>query len=805
MPPCRHRTLYAIAICLLEIVLAAGKPARSQLLPPITADQAVVPAEIALHLEVFINGTSTQLVVPFTQTQDKHLTIARGDLADIGLKAPGRGDTRAAVDVANLPNVSYHYDEARQTIDFTVADADRLPRNYDARAGIEAPPAAESGWGGLVNYRLFGTTTNKIGEFPRFQGFNASLDARAFSPLGTFSQTGIVGNTVTSDRSYLRLDSTYEYASQDLLLAGRAGDFISGGLNWTRPMRLGGLQLQRDFSLRSDLVTHPMPSASGSAAVPSTVDVFVNNIKAYSQQVGSGPYSISNLPVINGNGTANVVVTDASGYRTTTTISLFDTPSMLAPGLFDFSLDLGFARRNYGTASFDYDKRPVGMATGRYGITDWLTAEAHAEGGAGLYNGGLGTVTRVGRFGTLSLAGAASHADNRFGGQFYANYDLQFGSFTLNLASQRTFGRYQDLASITAPDEVISHAGTPFASLTDPRPPKALDRISFGTNLGFDPATINLSFINVVEADDTRSRIVSASLTRQLPRDVSFFATGYANLSKKGDVGVYAGLSFRLGEKVRANVGGTLSSSGNQAMVDVGTSLDHEDGSWAWRLRDYEGSNPIRSADVAYRSGYGTAALQVNQQGKTIGGQGALEGSIGYVAKGGPFVSNVIRDGFAVVNTGTPGVPVYQDNRLVGKTNFLGQYVLPDIPSYQSNKVGIDPLALPMNSDADTTRQTISTARRSGVAVTFGIDHQVDGAVVIFQDAAGAYLPAGTRGQLQGSEESFVVGYDGQAYVKHLKASNSAKLDLGDHDCAGDFAYQAQAQGQTVIGPVTCR
>ena len=61
----------------------------------------------------------------------------------------------------------------------------------------------------------------------------------------------------------------------------RAGDTISGRtLAWTRPIRLGGLQVQRNFALRPDLVTLPLPSYSGSAAVPSTVDVYVNNIKS---------------------------------------------------------------------------------------------------------------------------------------------------------------------------------------------------------------------------------------------------------------------------------------------------------------------------------------------------------------------------------------------------------------------------------------------------------------------------------------------------------------------------------------------
>ncbi|WP_158554789.1 fimbria/pilus outer membrane usher protein [Methylovirgula sp. 4M-Z18] len=774
-------------------------------MPPISADQAAAPADMTLHLEVSINGASTQLVEPFVLTPDKHLQIAQGDLEDIGLKPPAGGDAHSLVDLASLHNVTYRYDEPHQIIDFSVTDADRLPRQYDARGNIERSPPAQSGWGTVLNYRLFATSTNQIGQFPSFQGVNATLDARAFSPYGTLSQTAIVGSSVTSRTSNLRLDSTYEYASQDLMMTGRAGDFISGGLNWTRPIRLGGLQLQRDFSLRSDLVTQPLPSIGGSAAVPSTVDVFVNNVKTYSQQVSAGPYNISNLPIIASNGMASVVVTDASGYQTTTSVPMFNAPNMLKPGFIDFALDSGFARRNYGILSDDYDRHPVGMATGRYGVTDWLTAEAHTEGGAGLANGGLGAVTRLGRFGTLSLGAAASHYSAQTGGQVYAEYNLQFSHFTFDLASQRVFGRYNDLAAVTAPLELPGFNGLPFVTATDPRPPRELDRISVSTDLGFDPTTVGVSFINLVQADKTRSRIVTASLTRQLPKNVSFFATGYANLSKSHDMGLYAGLSFQLGDTVHANIGGSLTNGGNQTSVDIGNALGHEDDSWSWRLRDNEGANPVRIADAGYRSSYGTVSLEASQQGKSFNGQGTIEGSAGYVVNGGPFVSNTIQDGFAVVNTGVPGVPVYQDNRYVGKTNVLGQYVLPDLPSYQNNHVGIDPLALPMNADASTTRQAVSTARRSGVALTFGIDHKVDGAIVIFRDAAGVNLLAGSKGQLQGTDESFVVGYDGQAYVKHLKAENTVSIDLGDHDCTATFGYQPRSDRQPLIGPVTCQ
>jgi outer membrane usher protein len=44
-------------------------------------------------------------------------------------------------------------------------------------------------------------------------------------------------------------------------LTYRAGDTINGGLAWTRPIRIGGLQAQRNFGLRRFVITPPLPRA----------------------------------------------------------------------------------------------------------------------------------------------------------------------------------------------------------------------------------------------------------------------------------------------------------------------------------------------------------------------------------------------------------------------------------------------------------------------------------------------------------------------------------------------------------------
>src|SRR5262249_39829122 len=152
-----------------------------------------------------------------------------------------------------------------------------------------------------LNYLLFGTTQKFIDllGFPINQRGTASaaLDARIFSPFGVVSQTGIIGVDTPTAAGSVRLDTTWMLSDPRSLVTYRAGDLISGGLTWTRPVRLAGVQIQRSFSLRPDLITMPLPQFGGTAAVPSTLDVYVNNVRTFSQSIPGGPFEISNIPV----------------------------------------------------------------------------------------------------------------------------------------------------------------------------------------------------------------------------------------------------------------------------------------------------------------------------------------------------------------------------------------------------------------------------------------------------------------------------------------------------------------------------
>jgi len=57
---------------------------------------------------------------------------------------------------------------------------------------------------------------------------------------------------------------------------------------------------------------------------------------------------------------------------------------------------------------------------------------------------------------------------------------------------------------------------------------------------------------------------------------------------------------------------------------------------------------------------------------------------------------------------------------------------------------------------------------------------------------------------MDGGEE-FVVGYDGQSFIKGLASANSVTIGFNDASCHANFNFAARPGEQVRIGPVPCQ
>ncbi len=761
--------------------------------------------DVPLYLEVYINEQTTRLIAAFWHSPATGMSVSAKELVGLGLKPPQGRTGDDVVMLSEIPGLRYRYDEETQVLYVKVDDRQRITKRHDARASDRAA-VGKADPGLVFNYGLFASASEDPEENNNaldFDGASLTYDARAFNHIGTLSSSGIFSSDDKWDAEFLRLETSLTRSDTEAVRTYTIGDSISGGLNWSRPVRFGGIQVQSNFSLRPDLLTIPLPSVSGSAAVPSTVDVYVGNVKAHSQAVEAGPFEINNIPAISGAGVARVVVKDATGRESETTSAFYNAPSLLRQGLHDYSAEIGATRRNYAVRSDDYSSHVFGSASSRYGLTDGITFESNIEVTDGLLKGGVGYVVTIANQLLLSGAVAGSRArDHKDGLLFYGALDTQFAGLSIHASSQRTSGDFQDLASVNARRATEQNDTT--ASLSGIAVPKRFDQVAIGLPLPSIAAGITASFANIETGDNDPSRVLSATYTHSLSDRYSFYATVFNDLAKGSSSSVFAGVSVVLGDRSRASAGFRNSDDSTSYTASYVKQLDQQPGSFGWRLRNTEGENSSnRFGALSYRGRAAKMEATITDADGTLQGTGFAEGAIA-VAGGGIFFSPRIDDAFAIVDAGAPDVPVRLANRRRGKTGSDGKMLVPGLLSYEKNKIQIDIDDLPINAHIPETTKHVAPADRAGVVVEFNVDTQTRSAVIIFTDAGGNHLPAGSTGAVDGTGEEFVIGYDGMAFIQRLDATNGVVVELDQGTCRAHFPYRPQENAQVVIGPVQC-
>lgn len=786
----------AAGFMLAAAILASGTAKSETEELDLSVLDAIRQTGFDLQLEVFINGAATGFIASVREEADGSLTMDEQELRNVGIspaQAAKRPDGR--IELGRLPKVVSVMDKQRQALEFTASGNALAPRIIKPSGGIEPldgqDPRNEvrSDFGALLNYSLFANSFSGSNDFWT-DGVSGTFDGRAFGSAGVLENSFMF-----SGGDLRRLDTAWTYSQIDTLRTWRMGDVISSGLSWTRPARLGGIQLQRNFSLRPGLVTLPIPDFSGSAAVPSTVDVFLDNTRRFSNAVPAGPFEIADMPVVTGPGTARIVVRDENGNETVTETAYFVSNRLLRSDFFDYSLELGLPRTGYGSDADAYDKRLMGSASVRYGAANWLTLEGHAEGGDGLANLGAGAVAGFGRWGVGSLAVAASTSGGEEGLQLTGAVEFDLFGARLQARMQRAFGTYNDIASVTLPlTDDIRHVHSGAAA-------RSLDQISLSFPL-LNASWLNLNYTRAERFDGDSQSVVGASLSRAIMGG-TFTASGFADV-ESDEYGVLASFSVPLGNDISASTSARSGPDGISGIATISRPAREENGNFGWWVSHEQKDDPRWAASGDVRTRVARLGGTVRQENDGASATARVSGSI-VAAGGGVFVAERIDDAFAVVDAGSADVPVLFENRPAGRTGGNGKLLLPDLRSYERNRIAIDPKGLPLDTIVDSTKQNVIPAARSGVVVSFGEKKQGGSALIVFKDENGRVLEMGTLGRIDAASEPFMVGYDGEAFVEGLESRNRLILERpGGAKCLAEFVFKPETGTQTMLPDVRC-
>ena len=768
--PLARRCLFLLAVCFSGLAYAADDPA-------LQAPLAMPDLPHDVYPEVSINGTSTHNIAHFLEYQGV-LMGRRKDLADLGIdmrSVPGTDDNDT-ITLDQLSGITYDYQSARQTLDIKVPES--MLRAVDlSRTATRLLPAS-SGVGAVINYDFY-AQGNKTRDYSLWS------EARLFAPLGVASNTGTIYDT-PARKYYLRFDTTLSHSDPETLSTARAGDTISSSLDWSRSVRLGGVQYQRNFSLRPDLVTFPVPSLGGSTAVPSSVDVYINSMHQYSGQIPAGPFVLNDPPGIVGAGNATVIVKDAQGREITTTVPIYIDTRLLSAGLSSYSAEAGFVRRDYGLKSFEYDYgHPAVTATGRYGWRNDITAEGHAEVTRGLVNAGAGTLVQLGHAGVVNAALSASGGEMN-GLQLKMGYQLTTPVASVSVQATRASSGFGDLASVTG------------SSL-----PLEVEQLAFSMPL-FRGQSISVSLIQQRMPDMPRTRLGSLSFNAQLSRTVGLLINLSRNFGENAQTSIYASLNVALPGQVTAAANMGRSDGGKSTGITATHSADYG-GGFGWSVQDNRNAGiPYQQARVNYLGRYGELMASAENSNGTRDYAFDANGAVVWMDND-IIAARRVNDAFALVSTdGMEGVQVMHEYRPLGVTNSNGHLLVPDLIAWQSNHVAIDGVNLPADARLTTTEQVIVPQSGSGAMAYFPVT-RYRAATVILRDAKGQALPAGIGVRDVQSGREFVVGFDGVAFIEGLVAHNTLRVDDADLRCEAQFDYAPSPENPLpTVGPLTC-
>jgi len=745
----------------------------------LAVDTAIAADEILL--DVFINQQRKDTVMLL---RSKGRLFAGGeDLRRWRVRLPETnplthyGEDFYALDA--LEALTYRLDESTQTLAMQVPpglfDATRL---MGEETRFSAPALASLG--GFLNYDV--TANHAQGQ----TNTNGLLELGGFGSWGT-AQTSILALDLNGQASAIRLDTTWTRDQPMQLNSFRFGDATSGTSSWGGAVHFGGAQWATNFSTQPSLISFPLPGISGEAALPSTVDLYVDSALRMRRQVPSGPFSIQDLPVPSGQGDARIVVRDMLGREQIITQTFNTNSQLLKQGLHNYSYEVGFVRRNFGIDSNNYG-RLVAVGTHRLGLTEQFTGEVHGEFLGNQQTLGLGGVLTLPSAGVLSGSFAASHSDKGMGGLLGLGFRRQSRSFSFGVNTQIASQRFVKLGM--QPEALAPrHISQAFVNLST-------------TDYGAFSAT----YTQQAFYDQEDKTIVSGSYARKIGSLGNLSMSMMRFLSGNAETVVSLNFSMLLGNRTNANISTTAKPGREQAQLQLGRSVPAGNGV-GYRLVAGAGDSDARQAELNMQNQVGNYSLGASQTNGQTAFRGSANGGIAFLG-GSAFLSRRITDSFAVVKVpGYSGVGIYADNQLVARTDTNGSALLPRLRPYQKNTVRIEQADLPMDAQIDAVQLDAVPYFRSGLLLKFPVKRS-RGALLTVVLENGEALPAGALAQIirdnVEQNEVFPTGLRGELYLTGLAASNRLRVTLLEQSCEFMLPFPESTEPLPYLGTYTC-
>lgn len=599
------------------------------------------------------------------------------------------------------------------------------------------------------------------------------------------------------DNRFVRLMTNVTHDRRSDMKRVVYGDFFSSSGDLGSSLNMGGISYSKVYRIDPYFIRYPMLDISGSASLPSEVDVYLDGMKIRTERLSPGEFELRNISHYGGASTVEVVIRDVFGREERIIQPFYFTDTLLKEGLHEYSYDIGLLREDFGVESNRYGEMAMSFFH-RYGMNDRFTVGFRGEGGSGLFNIGPQGSYLLGDAGIFTGSMAGSMGEEGFGLAFSLSHSYQNRKVNTRL-------------SVKGYTEEYSTTGS---GLLTEKP-----KYEAGAGIGYNArefGSISIDYTTLKGYEGGDRDVASATYNKSIMGKVSVFLTLRNIKEEESSSEVFAGLSYYpwSDTSLSANYQKVEEKTVEAIMVQKNTpsgegfsyratveKIDSPDGS-AGRVNpflQYNSRRGILSAEYSAVSGEGE---------ETRISQITASGAVVYVGDD-VRLTRPVYDSFGLVKVGSlEGIRVYQSGQEIGRTDSSGRLLIPSLGSYYDNLVSIEDKDIPMNFTISEVQKYISPPLGSGSLIDFDVTkfQAITGTLMVKAD--GEIKPVEYREvnvTVDGKDSTFPTGKGGEFYLENMKAGiYKATFEHYKKTCFFDIIIPESEETIIDLGGITC-
>jgi outer membrane usher protein len=743
---------------------------------------------VRLILKVYVNSEDKGEYFLFL-TPEGDVMFSYGDIRALGFKSlPQRKEEYISLRALS-PGVKFKIDQNESALYITV-DPNLLSKHkveYSLRQPKELSNISRNS--AFLNY---GIQYNMDDNF-EYSSLSIPWDL-GINAMGYFGFSNFFYRNTDSVNKITRLYSNITKDNNDKLQRYILGDFSAYSGDLGSGGTFGGISISKNYSIDPYFIRYPGLSLKGIINTPSDVELYVNGNLMKKEHLSPGEFEFSGMPYTTGIGDAVVVIKDAFGRETSINYPYYLSTRVLKKGLHEYAYNIGFRREELGEENFEYGNLNF-LGYHRYGLSDSFTGGIRTEFGKDIFNIGTTASFILGRIGEFGVSAAGSRDQGQAGYSGILSYFYSGRNFSSRLFIRTLSEDYANL-SLSASEDKARFSGL----------------YGLGFNLrGLGSLSFNYTKSNFYSGTDVERFAVFYN--KNIFRNVSFNITASRTQAEEVTHDIFAGLNFILGNKHSASL--YYSKQGDKTYETVafrknpplGTGFGYD--FRAERRENNEGDKEIGGrAFVEYRGPIGIYSADCTRVYETNNYRLNLAGGATWL-NGSLYLNRPVYDSFALVKVSDlEGVKVKYSNQEIGVTNKNGEIVVPDLTSYNENKISIDVEDLPVNYEVKEIDKNVTTSFRGGGLVRFDVKklQAFSGKIFFSEDGKKTNAEYAGLDIVMGKEKiETIVGKGGEFYLENIPAGKfPARLFFKEKECNFYLNIPESKEIMVDLGEVTC-